>query len=131
MIRQPLRLAVSTEPYLQIGAGAERLPSAGQHHHLDAIIQVEHGKDLLKVFHHLHGEGIVLVGTVESDHHDGGSIWGSLGMVRDLDMGGLEGFVGRGDFDGRWIGDHLAGRLQPVVNNILSQRVLIPSPSYM
>lgn len=110
------------EPPFQVGAGAEGPPRAGQDDDLDAVVDVEHREDRLEVLHHLIGEGIVLFGAVQGDDHHGRGCRGAGGVVGDFDMGCLDGFVGGGDLDGRWIGDHCDGFFWMMMLRMVSSR---------
>lgn len=81
---------------IQVRTRTERPPSACQDNDLDALIDIEHGVELLKVLHHLPGKGVVFVRAVERDNDDRRHARRTGRMMRDSDMACCGDFLIRG-----------------------------------
>lgn len=98
---------IGTESYIQVCTSTEDLPGTGQDNDLDALVNIEHGKEFLKVLDHLPCECIVISRPIERHDDDGRHGRGTRWVMRHRDMASRRDFLVRGgELYGIWVKDH-------------------------
>jgi hypothetical protein len=98
---------IVTEPNIQVCSGTESSTGASQDDNLDAIVDIEHRKEMLEVLDHLQGECVIMGRSIQRHNHNGRHRRRTRWMMRNYDVPcRWDILVGGGKLNGGWIEDH-------------------------